>query len=332
MVAAERKKSIYQNARLFLAAFVFPLILSNCTATTGGYIETGYTKVSQLQEADRLFDKGQYQTALLKYSAYVFAPFSDKQNEDYALYKMGLCQFLVGQYSDAQKTARNVIQSYPNFQYIEKARELLARSEEKIAESNKVATAQWKDLQQRVSRQEQLVAQDPQNAGYQFQLGDLYWDAGRFTDAVKRYEKSVQFDKSYLEKKTLRDRVRITQDGQFRVRDPLYENMQKPSAIQVVDARREELKRGDVLGNYEAVRVSGYVENTGLYDVNNVRVEIAVYDFNNTIQETQVVPVGELRAGGKRPFSALFNQFRERSSDITRYTTEVFYDEPPAFK
>lgn len=296
--------------------------------TTGGSIQTSYTKISQLQEADRFFDKAQYQTALLKYSSYIYAPFPDKKHEDYALYKLGLCQFLLGQYHDAQKTTQSLLQKYPNFEYHSQAKDLLARCDQKIVERNQTLALQWGELVKNIQEQEQRITQEPNNARNEFQLGDLYWRAGRYEDAVKQYERAVKLDKNYLENKTLIDRVRITEKGEFHVRDPLYENIQKSSPVRVVQVNRERIVREDYLGQYESIRLSGFVENAGLYDVNNVRIELSLYDFYGTVQETQIVAIGKLQAGGKRPFSALFNQYRGLGIDITRYTTEVYYDAP----
>ncbi|MBN2329202.1 MAG: tetratricopeptide repeat protein [Candidatus Omnitrophica bacterium] len=320
------------NFAIFFSLTPILLLTAGCTATTGGSIRANYTKVSQIQEADKFFEKGQYQTALLKYSSYVYAPFPNKKFEDYAVYKMGLCQFLLNQYHDAQKTINLLQSKYPGFEYMQQANDLKMRTEEKINSNNKLLAQKWSDLQKDISKTEQLAAQNPQNPDYTFQLGDLYWDAGRFDDALKQYEAAAKLDKSFLEKKTLRSRIRITTDGEFRLRDPLYENIQKSSPIKVVDMRRDRIEREDWLGTYESIRLSGYVKNDGLYDVTNVNIEVAIYDFFDTIQETKIVSIGDLRAGAQRPFSVLFNQYRGLGIDITKYTTEVFYDEPAAAK
>ncbi|MGC9326965.1 MAG: FxLYD domain-containing protein [Candidatus Hinthialibacter sp.] len=318
------------NWIILFDAILLLLWMTGCTATTGGSIQANYTKVSQIKEADQFFDKGQYQTALLKYSSYVYAPFSNKKYEEYAIYKMGLCQFLLEQYDDAHKTVAMLQNKYPDFEYKQQVNDLKMRIDDKINLNHQILAQKWSDLQKEITKTEQLLAQNPQNPEYVFHLGDLYWDAGRFDDAIKQYETAAHLDKSFLEKKTLRSRVRITTDGQFRVRDPIYENIQKPAPVKVVDVRRERVEREDWLSTYESLRLSGYVKNDGLYDVTNVKVEVAIYDFFDTIQETKIVPVGDLRAGGQRPFSVLFNQYRGLGIDITKYTTEVFYDEPDA--
>ena len=47
------------------------------------------------------------------------------------------------------------------------------------------------DAQQRLAAMEQLSAQDPQNADYQTQTANLYYDIGQYEKAVSFYEKSL---------------------------------------------------------------------------------------------------------------------------------------------
>ena len=303
------------------------IIMSGCM-TTGGSIQTNYTSISQLQEADNLFDHEKYQTALLKYSSYVLSPFPNKKHEDYAYYKLALCYYLLGHYYDAQKTADTLLKTYPDYEYNDQAKDLLAKSDHKINERKLAFTEQWNELLKEIEKTTQLVSQNPDSAELQFKLGDLYWDASKHGDAVKQYEKAAQLDKSYLDKSNLRSRVRIDKNGEFLIRDPLFQNIDKPSPVRVTRLRRDRITREDWLGEYEALRLSGYVENDGLYDVLNVQVNIAIYDFFDTIQETKLVNIGDLRGGGQRPFTVMFNQYRDLAIDIMKYTTEVFYDEP----
>ncbi len=319
----------YKSFLIVTGGLLFTIILSGCV-TTGGSIQANYSNISQLEEADNLFDNEKYQTALLKYSSYVFSPFPNKKHEDYAYYKLALCHYLLGQYYDAQKTAEILVQTYPKFEYSEQANDLLAKSDNKINERKIEFSKQWNELLKEIEKTTQLAAQNPDSAEHQFKLGDLYWDAGKYGDAVRQYEKAAQLDKAYLEKKNLRTRVRIDQSGEFLIRDPMYQHIEKPAPVRVTQVRRDRITREDWLGEYEALRLSGYVENDGLYDVNNVQVEIAIYDFFDTIQETKLVNIGALQAGGRRPFTVMFNQYRDMAIDIMKYTTEIFFDESAA--
>ncbi len=295
---------------------------------TGGSIQANYTKVSLVEEADRLFEKGQYQTALLKYSGYVLSPYPNKDKRDlpYARYQMALCQFLLGQYTDARMTLSTLMKENPG-QYRQEADALMAKINEKIQARDQILAQKQDELQQEIQKVEQFAAQNPNSAEYHFQLGDLYWKAGRTTDAVKEYEKAAKLDPSYLEKSTLRQRVRVTSAGDFTVRDSIP--LAAPQGpVRVTGARMQIVQRENWLGKKETIRLSGQVENVGLYDVTNVQVEVTIYDFHDTVQGVQLAKIGTLRAGQKRPFSVLFDDYSELAIDINKYTTQVFYDEP----
>ena len=182
---------------------ILPLAFLLGCVTTGGSIQANYSQVSQLHEGDRFFDNGQYKTALLKYTSYYYSPFPNKKHEDYALYKIGLCQFLGGQYHDAQKSVNTLIDIYPQFKYMTQAKDLLAQCDEKIGERKDELTKQWAVLQREIAEAQKLASEKPNDPQYQFELGDLYWRAGRYDDAIKQYEISANMDRSYLEKKTL---------------------------------------------------------------------------------------------------------------------------------
>ncbi|MBZ0256277.1 FxLYD domain-containing protein, partial [bacterium] len=81
------------------------------------------------------------------------------------------------------------------------------------------------------------------------------------------------------------------------------------------------------LGEYQAVRISGFVNNEGLRDATGVQVEVSILDFYDTIQGTKTIHLGLVPAGGKRAFSAMFDEFSGESIDIKKYTTQVFYNE-----
>ncbi len=306
------------------------LLVTGCM-TTGGSIQADYTRISQIEEADRLFEKGQYKTALLKYSGYVLSPYhpdKDKKNLPYARYQMALCQFLLGQYADSRVSLTTLMKENPG-SYSREADELLAKINEKIKVHDQALAQKQDELQQEIMKVEQFAVRNPNSADYHFQLGDLYWKAGRREDAIQEYEKAAKLDPAYLEKNTIRERVRITAQGEFKVRDSVP-GITPPGPVRVTGARIERVVRDNWLGKTETLRLSGQVENQGLYDVANVQVEATIYDFFDTIQGTKTIAIGTLRAGQKRPFSVIFDEFSELAIDINKFTTQVYYDEPRA--
>lgn len=302
------------------------LILFCVACETGGSIKQGTIKAAGLQEADNHFDRGQYQTALLKYSGYIYSPFPNKIEIEYARYKLGLCQFFLGQYHEAHDTLLNLLKNSPNFQYQAEANEILARCVQKVEIRNQEKSKQLVELQQTIQKTEQYVAQNADSAEAHYRLGGLYWNAGRISDAITAYERATQLDRNYLAKSDIRERVRITGQGEFRPRTPLLE-FDRERPVVVTNANLDRVEREDWLGQYHALRLSGEVENRGLRDVRNVQIEVSIYDFFGTVQDAKVVYIGNLRAGGRRPFTALFTEYSGQGYNISKYKAEVYYDE-----
>jgi tetratricopeptide (TPR) repeat protein len=60
--------------------------------------------------------------------------------------------------------------------------------------SNRLSTANASktgDIEERRASLEKLITQDPQNADYRTQLGNLYYDAGQYNKAIDYYQQSL---------------------------------------------------------------------------------------------------------------------------------------------
>ncbi len=322
MVCIKEKKDFALPVLLVLIGLLFCCV----SCKTGGSMGTGTAVTTVLQDADNYFGREQYKTALLKYSGYVYSPFPNKTEVHYARYKLGLCQYFLSQYHEAKKTLDALLEYAPNFEYRSEAKEILAQCDLKIENRKQEQAEKWNELQQTVQKTEQYLEQNPDSAEGHFQLGGLYWRAGQIQDALRQYERAAQLDSNYLSKGELRDRVRITDKGEFRPRTPLLE-FDRERTVVVRNAKLARVEREDWLGEYHAMRLSGEVENKGLRDVRGVQVELSIYDFFGTVQDAKVVYIGNLRAGGRRPFTALFTQYSGMGYSISKYTAEVYYDE-----
>lgn len=298
---------------------------------TGGSIQANYTNVSVLQEADKLYEKGQIKTALLKYSSYVNAPFPNKNQKyiDYARFQLANCYYQLGQYQDARHHLSVLLNSKTDTEYKEPASQLLALSNEKIDQENRAISEEWNNLLRQISEMEELVKENPDSAEVHFKLADLYWRAGNYQQALDAYKKTLMLNPDYQTKSVMRDRIRITENGEIKMRDSLL-TPEDSKPVKVVGVRREVFNRSDYLGQYEYLRLSGFVENQGLYDVRNVKVEVSIFDFFNKVLSTKTIHIGNLKAGQKRPFAFLFNEldFSGLAGDISKWTADVYYDEP----
>jgi len=142
---------------------------------------------------------------------------------------------------------------------------------------------------------------------------------------IQEYKKAVESDPTLLKGDTLRNRVRITRDGEYTLRDPMLDLAQAGDVI-VEDARIDRVTRSNWLGESETLRVTGYVVNNGVRDVGNVQIEVTIKDIWDAIQGTRVLHIGELHAGSKKPFMIRMDEFTGASQDIKNIYTVVYYD------
>jgi len=301
------------------------LLISLACQTGQRTVRMNGSSIGMLREADRYFEQGQYHSALLKYSGYVLAPYPDKKNMAYARHRLGLCYFFLGQYPEANDTLTVLLKEFPKYEWTNEVNEILRQCAAKIGEEKKKAEEQWKVLQQKIEQYEQFTAQNPKNAQYHYELGNLYWSAARFTQAVAEYEKAAQLDPNFLQQDTVKNRVKITDSGKFAVRDPLLD-LGQSETIRVVNAQLDRVQRSDWLGQKEVLRLGGFVENAGLRDAHNVTIETTIYDFFENVQDTKITAIGTLPAGGRRAFTVIMDQYTGLGIDIKKFTTQVFYD------
>jgi tetratricopeptide (TPR) repeat protein len=305
------------SAALFLAA---------CTTTghSPKSIRIDRHMERSVSDADRYFEQGQYRTAMLKYSGIVYAKDSDQGDVPYSRYKLGLCHYFLGQYSEALKTLTTFTDQYPDHPRTNEAKEIIEICEKKLDEKNLQIAERRSDLLKEIQRYEEWIVREPTRAEFHYHLADLYWAAGRFRESVSYYEQAAVLQPEYLQQSTLRNRVRIDPSGHFTLREPLLDLLEGDGPVRVKNAKLDRVKRSDWLGEYELLRVSGMVENRGMQDVRNVQIEVTIYDFFDAIQDTRMVNVGALRAGGTRNFSVLMDQFSGAAVDIRKFTTKVF--------
>ncbi len=311
---------------LFIVLIVLPLLLISCLGSGKGITRFDRLSNTPIKEADRYFEEKKFKTAALKYSAYVYSPYPEKKELSYARYRLGLCQHNLKQYHEAYETLGVLLLDNPDYVMADEAMEIMAKCKIHIDSRRRDIAENLENLRREIEKAEKNIERDSENAENHFQLANLYWDAGRFRDAVAEYEIAASLNPDYFDDNNLRNRVRITSNGRFTVRDPLLEIGQQ-ATVRVVGAKLERVERQDWLGQYELLRLSGAVENTGLRDVRNVRVEVSIYDFYNTVQDTQTVRIDMIPAGGKRNFAVMLTQYRGLGIDIKKFTTQVFYEE-----
>lgn len=308
-----------------LAGLMLPF---SCTTGSSNLRSALITRPSSdlLGEADEYYKRGQYRTALVKYSSYVYSPFPDKKDAGYARYQLALCHYYLEQYPEAHETLTTLLKENPDFELAAQVHELQAKCANQIEQKHEQQQEALKELQQKIIQAEQRVLAEPNNGESHYQLADLYWQGGLVQKAVDEYGKAAKLSPELLKGETLRQRIRITDAGEFKVRDPMLE-FTEDKVLKVVNHSLQRVKKSNWLGDAESLRVSGFVENTGLKDVKNVSIEVTLYDFQEVVQDTKMFQIGSIRAGAQRPFSVMMSNFAGDARDIRKYTFQLHYDE-----
>ena len=319
---------VYRKWLFIFIVFVIGLFYQSCQTTSTKSSDSLITPPSGdlLKEADISFQQGQYHQASLKYSSYIYSPFGEKTNVNHALYQLGSCHFLMGQYKDAYDTLNVLINEHPDFSQIAEAKELIKKCQAQMAEAKQQEENQKKQEENQITDLVQSIAKEPGNAQTHYQLADAYWGAGNIKQSVAEYGIAATLNPNLLKGETLRQRVRITDSGEFKVRDPQLE-FAGPGDVRVVTSNMEKLTESNWLGYKHSLRITGSVENTGLKNAKNVQVEVTIFDFEEHIQGTQICPIGTITAGEQRPFMVVMNQFTGFAENIRKFTTKVIYDE-----
>jgi len=307
------------TAGLFAAFF--------CSCGTGRLLAVRQEPL--IQEAEEQFERGAYQQALLKYTAYLYSPHVSKPNEALALYKMGYCQFFLKNYRDASQTFQRFLADFPNDPRAAEVEELLGKTKEYQRQERQRSRERVEAAVREIVNLKQATEADPQDAEKQFQLGESYWKMGQFDDALKAYEKAIELNPRYLEHPSIRKRLIVSDDASLALR-PSPVTPKKDGPIRVRNVETKHVKRADFWGVHPTENVyvvSGEVINVGDRTCTNVQVEVTIFDFYENVMDTRMVRIGTMRPGQRRHFVAELNRFAGDPLDIRRYETQVFYEE-----
>ncbi len=313
----------HRNLQFIYSVLLLFLCFSCVTSQT---TTDDYANNRLLREADEYFENGDYHAALAKYSAYLYSPFDNKNALPYARYKVGVCHYLVGHYGDAIVALKKLVNENPDVAYASEAQEIIHQSQDQLQSQNEHIEKEMERLEEEIASLNEKIEEEPDNGLYHFQLANALWNSGQYHKSVNEYEKAVELDPTLIEEGVLRKRIRIKDDGEFVLRDPIFE-FNKVDPVRVKHVRKERYERETWLEEYEALRVSGVVVNEGLHDVKNVSVEITIYDFYDTAQDSRVKHIGRLNAGDERSFSVLMDRYTGLWVDIRKIETKVMYDE-----
>ena len=280
-----------------------------------------------LEEAHADIKRGDYGSALVKSSAYLKTPWGERPHEDRALFIAAYSSYRVGRAQHAMDHIKALRERHPQSTYNNRGLEQLETLVlAKMSSTEKKQQDQATQLAADTDRLEKLVGKEPGNGQAHIDLGNLYWRAARFSDALAVYQVAAKVDEDLLYQDTVRKRIRIDDNGRLSLQHgPVLGQHSGPLRVASLNVQRE--RRSDLRGdNPDVYRyiLTGEIVNEDIRDHRAVSAVVTIYDFFGDIMETKTLQLGTIPAGGRRPFYVNFQGFADVEFNVKRYKVQVY--------
>ena len=248
-------------------------------------------------EARRLLESGRNEEAMLLLQGVVVSGREAEKVQE-ATYLLGLAYYRMGAHAKAGELLQEYLENYNGGAYKDGAVEILRAINEKAAVDQQRKAAAAEAFSLRLQAAETAVKSNPNSANARTELGDVYYSAGRYEEAIQAYGAAERLGFDTAADPGVADRLG---DARFQV---AREGTERALAGLVVsdvshDVRHE--PRGGGYRNY--VVVTGKVTNSTAEAFRSVTVNVSVYSTLLQLVDARDAGVGTLRPGQIKAFS-----------------------------
>lgn len=280
-----------------------------------------------LEEAHADIKRGDYGSALVKSSAYLKTPWGERPKEDRALFIAAYSSYRVGRAQHAMDHIRALRERHPQSSYNNRGLDQLETLVlAKMNSADQKQQEQAIQLAADTDRLEKLTGKEPANGQAHIDLGNLYWRAARFEDALAAYQVAAKIDENLLYQDPVRKRIRIDDDGRLSLQQgPVLGQHSGPLRVASLHVQRETRSaiRGETPDEHRYI-LTGEVINEDIRDHRAVSAIVAIYDFFGDIMETKTLQLGTIPAGARRPFYVNFQGFADAEFNVNRYDVQIY--------
>lgn len=233
-----------------------------------------------------------------------------------ARYFLGLAYFLMDGHENAIPSLTNYLRLAPTGTYAAHSRDLIKR----IDTQHKRDYPGKNQLDTQIAELRQQIDENPNANNLRITLADLLWKRAAYGEAGDVYRQIVQADPSFARTRTFADRIEIQADGQYVYLTPQEIERRsierEPLVIVNTHSFQSGRQRFTQVPRYYVV--TGEAANRSGTTLNDVEVDITIYNFSNTVYDARTVRIGRLAPGSSRGFSVRFSNF-EDINNIDRY-------------
>lgn len=286
------------------------------TSTTSQSPRLGeYSARQEINSARRLIDREDYQAAVARLHITIEGRPTTEAAID-ARYFLGLAYFLMDGHENAIPSLNDYLRLDPSGPYATHARDLITR----IDTQHKRDYPGKNQLDAQIAELRQQIGEDANANNLRITLADLLWKRAAYAEAGDVYRQIVQTDPSFARTRTFADRIEVQADGQYIYLTPqeIERRSIEREPLVIVNTRSFQSGRQLFTQVPRFYVVTGVAANRSDTTLNDVEVDIAIYNFSNTVYDARTVRIGRLAPGSSRAFSIRFSNF-EDINNIDRY-------------
>ena len=250
-----------------------------------------------LWEARQLLETGRADEAMVRLQGIVLAGEGGAKLAE-AQYLLGVAYHRMGAYAKAVEVLQGYVEAYPDGAFAGDAVALLRLISEQAAQDGEKRRAATEAFKARLAEAEAAVRSNPDDAQARAELGDVYYSAGRYEEALAAYARAQALG---LDIDASPDRVRRQADAQFQLAKGATERSLAGLVVSDVAHSVRRVSRDGALRNY--VIVTGKVTNSRAETYNGVGVNVAVYSTQSELLDVREAGMGTLYPGQSRAFS-----------------------------
>lgn len=295
----------------------FPNSTADAKSPLGSGLTKGLRDKEEFNWARSAGEKGDYRSAAALYETYL-RRYAGSPREDEARYALGRCYLELGDYHRALGSFQAYLRKFPEGKQVDPMVSTLRQVREELARKVETREDNVRRISARAEAVEVLIEKGSVSADRYAELGDLYWELGRYPDAQKAYQKALEVDPHYWKTHDAGQRIYFDAHGRLLVRPPTLSDEELFSGLVRVKnytARVLDLAN-DIEGDRRAYLVSGLAVNTGQEPLSNVQLEITLVDLFGNIMDTRTVNLGHLRPNAQKPFAVRFYNFDDSNVNV----------------
>lgn len=308
-------KSILHAAVLLLTVASLPQCASTPSNSQSTRLDDHFAR-HEVETARRLIDQTDYQSAVAHLQKTIEAhPTTEAAIE--ARYFLGMAYFLMDAQENAILSLNDYLRMNPSGAYANDSQDIIARIS---AEHNQKFPSK-RTLEARITDLRKQLADDPNAINLRITLADLLWKRTAYQEAGGEYRQIVEADPSFARSRAFVDRIEIQSDGRYVYLTPQEINRRSIEREPLVIINTNSFLSGrqprtQVPRFYV---VTGVAANRSNKTLNGIEVDIAIYNFSNTVYDARTLRLGRLGPGASRAFSVRFTNFDD-INNVDRFT------------